>query len=149
MLLLSRGDIKKVFPMRDAVEADKKAFALVAEGKCETPLRTKILAPEHDGCFLFMPAYAPELDAASLKAVNIFPKNAESGLPVCPAQVLLIDGKTGVITAVLDGTYVTELRTGASSGAAFDLLAKKDCRITSDAAAPQISLPALCRLIYT
>ena len=94
--------------MRDAVEADKKAFALVAEGKCETPLRTKILAPEHDGCFLFMPAYAPELDAASLKAVNIFPKNAESGLPVCPAQVLLIDGKTGVITAVLDGTYVTE-----------------------------------------
>ncbi len=45
MLLLSREDIKKVFPMRDAVEADKKAFALVAEGKCETPLRTKILAP--------------------------------------------------------------------------------------------------------
>ncbi len=129
MLLLSREDIKKVFPMRDAVEADKKAFALVAEGKCETPLRTKILAPEHDGCFLFMPAYAPELDAASLKAVNIFPKNAESGLPVCPAQVLLIDGKTGAITAVLDGTYVTELRTGASSGAAFDLLARKDCRI--------------------
>ena len=128
MLLLSREDIKKVFSIQEAVEADKKAFTLVADGKCDSPLRTKILAPKYDGCFLFMPAYAEEMEAASLKAVNIFPRNADCGLPVCPAQVLLIDGKTGVVTAVLDGTYVTQLRTGASTGAAFDLLAKKDCR---------------------
>ena len=43
--------------------------------------------------------------------------------------MLLIDGKTGIVIAVLDGTYVTQLRTGAASGAAFDVLAKKDCRI--------------------
>lgn len=129
MLLLSKEDIKKVFSMNDAVEADKKAFALVAEGKCDSPLRTKILAPKHDGCFLFMPAYAEEMETAALKTVNIFPHNVDIGLPACPAQVLLIDGKTGVVTAVLDGTYVTQLRTGASSGAAFDLLAKKNCRI--------------------
>lgn len=129
MLLLSKEDIKKVFSMNDAVEADKKAFALVAKGKCDSPLRTKILAPKHDGCFLFMPAYAEEMETAALKTVNIFPHNVDIGLPACPAQVLLIDGKTGVVTAVLDGTYVTQLRTGASSGAAFDLLAKKNCRI--------------------
>ena len=39
-----------------------------------------------------------------------------------------MDGDTGYIVAVLDGSYVTQLRTGASSGAAFDLLAKKDCK---------------------
>ncbi|MCI9024721.1 MAG: ornithine cyclodeaminase family protein [Dorea sp.] len=70
-----------------------------------------------------------EMDTASLKTVNIFPHNIDNGLPTSPAQVLLIDGKTGIVTAVLDGTYVTQLRTGASSGVAFDLLAKKDCRI--------------------
>ena len=129
MLLLSRQDIKKVFSILDAVEADKEAFTLVADGKCDMPLRTNIQAPKYDGCFLFMPAYAEELNTAALKTVNIFPHNIDNGLPSSPAQVLLIDGKTGIVTAILDGTYVTQLRTGASSGAAFDMLAKKNCRI--------------------
>ena len=129
MLLLSREDIKKVFTIKDAIEADKKAFRYVVEGKCEIPLRTNIQAPNYDGCFLFMPAYLEEMDTASLKIINIFPHNIDNGIPSSPAQVLLIDGKTGLVTAVLDGTYVTQLRTGAASGAAFDVLAKKDCRI--------------------
>ncbi|MFR3529526.1 MAG: ornithine cyclodeaminase family protein [Lachnospiraceae bacterium] len=129
MLLLSREDIKEVFTIKDAIEADKKAFRYVVEGKCEIPLRTNIQAPKFDGCFLFMPAYLEEMDTASLKIINIFPHNIDNGIPSSPAQVLLIDGKTGLVTAVLDGTYVTQLRTGAASGAAFDVLAKKDCRI--------------------
>src|SRR5699024_1176395 len=129
MLLLSREDIKKVFTMKDAVEADKKAFQLVVEGKCDSPIRTNIQAPKYDGSFLFMPAYVEEMDTASLKVVNIFPHNIDRGLPSSPAQVFLIDGTTGIVEAVLDGTYVTQLRTGAATGAAFDLLAKKDCRV--------------------
>jgi len=129
MLLLSREDIKKVFTIKDAIEADKKAFQLVVEGKCNAPLRTNIQAPKYDGCFLFMPAYVEEMDVASLKVIDLFPHNIDNGLPSSPAQVLLIDGKTGIIDAVLDGNYVTQLRTGASSGAAFDLLAKKECKI--------------------
>ena len=118
MLLLSKADIKKVFTMKDAVEADKEAFRLVVEGKCDAPIRTNIQAPKHEGSFLFMPAYVEEMDTASLKVVDIFPHNIDQGLPTSPAQVFLIDG-----------TYVTQIRTGAATGAAFDLLAKKDCRI--------------------
>ena len=129
MLLLSREDIKKVFSIKDAIEADKKAFQLVVDGKCDSPLRTNIQATKYDGCFLFMPAYVEEMDTASVKIVNIFPHNIDNGIPSSPAQVLLIDGKTGVVISVLDGTYVTQLRTGAASGAAFDVLAKKECRI--------------------
>ena len=114
MLLLSREDIKKVFTIKDAIEADKKAFQLVVEGKCDAPLRTNIQAPKHDGCFLFMPAYVEDMETASLKIINIFPHNIDNGIPSSPAQVLLIDGKTGIVIAVLDGTYVTQLRTGAA-----------------------------------
>ncbi len=128
MLLLKKEDIRKVFTMKDAIEANKKAFQIVAEGKCDAPLRTNIQAPKHDGCFLFMPAYVEEMDTASVKIVNVFPDNLNKGLPSTPAQVLLIDGTTGIITAVLDGTYVTQVRTGAASGAAFDLLAVKDAK---------------------
>lgn len=128
MLLLSKEDIKQVFTMQDAVKAVKKAFCLVAERKCDAPLRTNIQAEKYGGCFLFMPAYVEEIDTASLKVINIFPHNIDNGLPSSPAQVFLIDGTTGIVSAVLDGTYVTQLRTGAASGAAFDVLAKKDCR---------------------
>jgi len=129
MKLISKKDIKQVFTMKDAIEADKEAFKLAVQGKCDAPLRTKIQAPKYEGCFLFMPAYVEEMEVASLKIVNIFPHNINAGLPSAPAQVMLIDGKTGLVTAVLDGTYVTQLRTGAASGAAFDLLSKTDAKI--------------------
>lgn len=128
MLLLSRENIKQVFTMKEAVEADKEAFRLFSEGKSVVPLRTNISAPKHDGAFLFMPSYVEEMDCSAIKIVNVFPKNIDKGLPSTPAQVLLIDGTTGVVVSVLDGTYVTQLRTGAASGAAFDVLARKDAK---------------------
>ena len=128
MLLLSKSDIKKIFTMRDAVDAVKEAFRTFSAGESEVPLRTNIQAPAHGGAFLFMPSYVEKLDTACLKVVNVFPKNIDKGLPSTPAQVLLIDGTTGVVSSVLDGTFVTQLRTGAASGAAFDVLAKKECK---------------------
>jgi len=128
MLLLSRNDIKQVFSMKDAIEADKQAFTLFTQGKSDVPLRTQIVSEKQEGTFLFMPAYVEELDAAALKVVNIFPKNIDKGLPSAPAQVLLIDGETGIVNALLDGTYVTQLRTGAASGVALELFARKDAK---------------------
>lgn len=128
MLLLSRKDIKEVFTMKDAVEADKEAFMLFSQGKSVVPIRTNIQAPKHDGAFLFMPSYVEDMDCAAIKIVNVFPNNIDKGIPTTPAQVLLIDGATGVVISVLDGTYVTQLRTGAASGAAFDVLARKDAK---------------------
>ena len=127
MLLLDRKDIASVFTTRDAIEAVKTAFAMTESGKIVSPLRT-VVEGKYDGTFLFMPAYAPDRDAASLKVIDVFPQNIEKGLMSSPAQVMLIDGQNGYVVAMMDGTYVTQLRTGASSGAAFDLLAKKECR---------------------
>ena len=44
------------------------------------------------------------------------------------SQMMLIDGTDGSVCSILDGAYVTQLRTGAATGAAFDLLAKKECK---------------------
>jgi len=129
MLLLSKKDIQEVFTMKDAIEANKKAFQLLVNKACELPLRTKIQAPKYDGAFLFMPGYVEEMDTAALKIVNIFPENIDIGLSTAPSQVLLIDGKTGITQALLNGTYLTQLRTGAATGVAFDLLGKSNCKI--------------------
>lgn len=129
MLLLNKNEIKSVFSMKDAIEANKKCYRLCSEGKAVIPLRTNIPASEEEGAFLFMPAYIAEMKSAGLKVVNIFPNNSAKGRPTTTGQVMLIDGTTGEITAMMDGTYVTALRTGAASGAAFDLLGIKDAKV--------------------
>lgn len=129
MLLLKQDDIKKAFSMRDAIEANKIAYRLFSDGKAEVPLRTVIPAPDANGSFVFMPSYAAEMNAAGLKVVNVFSDNPKIGMPTTIGQVMLIDGKTGEVTSLMDGTYVTALRTAAASGAAFDLWAPQDAKI--------------------
>ena len=126
MLLLSRKDIKSVFSMTDSIEAVKEAFVLFSEGKVKVPLRGAIKA-ENGGVFVAMPAFSEELGYHCVKQVNHFPQNIDKGLPTLPAQILLSKAEDGVIVSLLDGLYVTQLRTGASSGAAFSVLAKETC----------------------
>ncbi|CAK7044536.1 MAG: Delta(1)-pyrroline-2-carboxylate reductase [Peptostreptococcus russellii] len=125
MLLLNREDIKRIFTMRDAIEADKLAYSIFSKGKCLSPLRTNFASGNENGNILFMPGYAADIGVAGLKIVSVFPDNSKYDLPVTPGTVLLVDDKTGVVTSVLDGTYITEVRTGAASGAAIDLLARE------------------------
>ena len=129
MLLLNKEDIKHVFSMKDTIESVKQAFMLYSEGKTENPLRTNINVSKFDGTLLVMPTYAESTNYASLKIINIYPKNIDKGIPTSFAQVILIDARTGDIVAVLDGTYVTQLRTGAASGACFDVLGRKDAKV--------------------
>ena len=126
MLLLSRKDIESVFTMKETVQAVKDAFTMFSQNKIEVPLRTAIKS-QCGGTFLTMPSYAPELECECVKCINHFPMNIGKNIPTLPTQVLLADANTGMFVAMLDGLCVTQLRTGASSGAAFDVLAKKEC----------------------
>lgn len=128
MQLLNREDINKVYSMKDAVESVKQAFMLYSQGKAENPLRTNIHAAKYEGNLLFMPTYAEDTGCASLKIINIYPNNMKKGMPTSFAQVILIDAQTGDIIAMLDGTYVTQFRTGAASGVCFDVLGRKDAK---------------------
>ena len=105
----------------------RNATGCSARGRFDVPLRA-VINGSH-GNFLFMPAYCEDMGAAGLKIVNIMPGNPEKGLPASIGQVLLIDGETGVVKAMMDGTYVTALRTAAASGAAFELFGRKDAQI--------------------
>ncbi|RDY26071.1 ornithine cyclodeaminase family protein [Romboutsia weinsteinii] len=129
MLLLNKEDIKNVFSMKDAIEANKEAFTIYSKGKSVAPLRTNIPVKEQEGVMLFMPGYVSDLECAGLKIVSVFPKNIEKNKPVTPATVMLMDATTGEVSSILDGTYITQLRTGAASGAAIDVLAVKEAKI--------------------
>ncbi len=131
MLLLSREQILSFFSMRDAIEADKKAFVLHTEGKAKVPLRINLETEDKSGQCMFMPAYVGGLNMAGVKMVSFFPGNAEKQIPVVPATVALIDGTTGLVTAIVEGTTLTQLRTAAISGAATELLSNPDSRVAA------------------
>lgn len=128
MLLLSKDDIESFYSLEDCIDAVGDAFKLFSAGKVQVPLRTQIKKQNGQDTFLCMPAFCEEYDASCVKVLNMFPNNIDQGLASINAQVLNIDAKTGIVDTVMDGTYVTQLRTGAASGVAFKYLAKKDCR---------------------
>jgi alanine dehydrogenase len=129
--VLSKQDVQRAVPMREAIEIVKGAFAQLSEGKAVVPLRTQLPVERHKGVTLFMPAYLSESDDLGVKIVSVFPGNLEMGLPTIFALVTVVEASTGRPVAVMDGTYLTALRTGAASGAATDLLARKDAKVAA------------------
>jgi len=127
MLVLTRRDVQELVPMSRAIELVKQAFRDLSLGRAQSPLRTPLEVVDHNGTVLFMPAFVPSTGGLGLKVVSVFPDNPRlHSKPTIHAAVLTVDPMTGEPSALLDGTYLTALRTGAASGAATDLLARHD-----------------------
>jgi ornithine cyclodeaminase/alanine dehydrogenase-like protein (mu-crystallin family) len=114
--------------MQDAIELVKAAFRDLTRGRAVVPLRTSLEVRHGSATTLLMPAYLPDLPALGFKAISIFQENAARGLPIGNAMVCMIDPETGVPSALLNGAYLTALRTGAVSGASTELMARPDAR---------------------
>jgi alanine dehydrogenase len=130
MRLLSAADVRRAVPMAAAIDAVEAAFVALSAGSAEVPLRAHIATPERAATSFFMPARiaGPE-PALGLKVVSVFPQNQARGEPSIYALVTLLDPETGRPLAVLDGTYLTALRTGAASGVATRHMARPDARV--------------------
>ncbi len=133
MLILTVEEVRKALPMQDAIEAMKRAYAALSDGRTEAPLRTRVNVPAHQGLTLIMPAFvqAAEGEALGIKAVSLFPQNPARGLAYIQAAVLILEPDSGRALALLEGSSLTAIRTGAASGAAIDLLARKDARVVA------------------
>ncbi|MBN1451664.1 MAG: hypothetical protein JW963_11665, partial [Anaerolineales bacterium] len=133
MRILSAEDVRKTLPMKETIEAMKRAYASLSDGKAEVPLRTRLSVPPQDAVSLFMPAYvqAQGGDALAVKVVSLFPNNPDRGLAFIQAAVLVLEADTGRAVALLEGSTLTAIRTGAGSGAAIDLLARPDSKVAA------------------
>jgi len=126
--ILSRNDVKRSVTMPQAIDVVKQAFISLAQKKAILPLRTQVTVKEYEGITLFMPAYLPEIESLGTKIVSVFPQNAKNNRPTIHAMVIICEARTGQPSAMMDGTYLTALRTGAASGIATDLLAHKEAK---------------------
>ncbi|MBN1272071.1 MAG: hypothetical protein JXB26_07335 [Candidatus Aminicenantes bacterium] len=124
--ILSRSDVQNSVSMPEAISIMKKAFVQLSQGNADMPQRSSVHGYQEEGVALIMPAYLKESDSLGTKIVTVFPRNTEKNSPAIHAVFLLLNGRTGKPEAFMDASFLTALRTGAASGAATDLLARRN-----------------------
>lgn len=129
MLALSGTDLKELVPMGKAIELVGGAFRDLSDGRALSPLRTSLAIRPGRATTLVMPAFVPGAGALGVKVVSVFADNPDRGLPTITALVAMFDDETGQPVAIMDGEYLTALRTGAVSGAATAVLAREDAKV--------------------
>ncbi len=129
--ILDAAAVRRACSMSQAIDAVEEGFAALSAGRANVPLRAALPLREEGSVLLVMPAAIKGVAAASVKAVSVVPENASRGLPAVQAAVLVVDAVDGTPRALLDGTSLTALRTGAAGGLAVRRLARDDARVVA------------------
>jgi alanine dehydrogenase len=113
----------------DLIDAMEQALVEFSKGRVEQPTRTVFSFGKEGSVLGLMPSYVPSLPALGAKLVTVCARNAERGLPTHQATIVMLDPLTGVPEAIVDGRYITEIRTAAVSAVSVRLLARKDAQV--------------------
>jgi ornithine cyclodeaminase len=130
VLVLNGEQVAELMPMPECIKVMRDALAALARGEALVPLRTVMRVPGVSGFLGLMPGYisprAGQEGALGMKAVSVFPGNAQRGIDTHQGAVLLFEADTGRLSALMDGAAITAIRTAAVSGVATDVLARPD-----------------------
>jgi ornithine cyclodeaminase/alanine dehydrogenase-like protein (mu-crystallin family) len=122
--ILTADQVREALPMSKAIEAMKQAFGQLSAHQADIPLRGRLATEK--GVTLLMPAYLHQSRELAIKIVSVYGDNPRLGLPTVTGLVMVLDPETGMPLALMEGTSLTAIRTGAAGGLAADLLSRKD-----------------------
>jgi ornithine cyclodeaminase/alanine dehydrogenase-like protein (mu-crystallin family) len=132
VLVLTEHDVRSLLTMAECIEAMDEVLRSLARGELHQPLRPVTRPEGADSLMGLMPAYrGGERPAWSLKEIVIAPGNPARGLDAHQGAVLLHDGQTGELRALLNASAITEIRTAAVSAVATRALSRPDARIVA------------------
>jgi ornithine cyclodeaminase/alanine dehydrogenase-like protein (mu-crystallin family) len=125
LLVLSEHDVRRLLDMESCVVAMEQVLASLARGELFQPLRFVARPPGSAGFVGLMPAHRGGADPAyALKEIVVTPDNPTRGLDAHQGSVLLHDGETGELVAIMNASPITEIRTAAVSAVATRALAR-------------------------
>ena len=131
MLILNQEEVKQIIPLSEIDKVVKQielAFSKYGKGEVDMPPKTYLYFKKDNGDLRVMPSFSEELKMAGTKIVNVHPDNPKQNLPTVGAVIVLNDAKTGAPLALMDGTYITGMRTGAAGAVASKYLAKEGAK---------------------
>lgn len=127
--LLTSADIKDLISMEEAIEVMKMAFGDLSMGKYRMPVRTVTDFGSDELSLFYKPSFLPAEDFIGIKLISQSKGKALHGNPAIQGIVVLINSRTNSIIGLMDGTYLTALRTGAASGIATRLLSRRESSV--------------------
>ena len=130
-VFLDSAAVRRLLDPDRLIDVMEETLAVFSSGGARQPVRQAIPVAAHGGFFVVMPALLGSGvgEAMGVKLVTFYPGNAERGIETHMALVALFDPATGEPLVVMDGTYLTEMRTAAVSAAATRRLARPDARV--------------------
>jgi alanine dehydrogenase len=129
-LILTDGEVKGLLSLSEVVGAVESAFKEKGLGRVQMPAKIYLYYKKYSGDLRAMPAFLEDLGISAVKIVNVHPNNpTKNGLPTVMAVITLIDPSTGAPIAIMGGTTITDMRTGAAGGIAAKYLARKDSKV--------------------
>ena len=127
LLYLSRADVERLLDIDSMLEALGKALVVFSSGITSVPPRIGARVGER-GLLGAMAGYVPGI-ALEVKLVSVFPGNHDHGLPSHQGLIMVFDEDTGVPLALMDGSYITAMRTGGTAAVAARLLAREEASV--------------------
>lgn len=127
-LWLSESDVRAVLDPVELIDAMEEALSALSAGEVAHPVRTAIETAERS-FFAVMPASMKRRGILGAKLVTVMPGNAALGLDTHLAAISLFDAATGELLAVMDGRYITEVRTAAASAVSVRHMARADAQV--------------------
>jgi ornithine cyclodeaminase/alanine dehydrogenase-like protein (mu-crystallin family) len=127
LLYLSRADVERVLDIDAMLDALAQALAAFSAGRAVVPPRVAARVGER-GMLGVMPGYLPGV-ALETKLVSVFPENDAHGIPSHQGLIALFEEERGTPIALMDGAYITGIRTGGSAAVAARVLAREDSRV--------------------
>ena len=146
--ILTENDVRSLIDMDAAIPIQEEAFTRLAARESVEGLRSFVVSETPPGVAIFNPSFLKDGGGYGVKIVSDFFGNTERGVARMSAIVTLFDGETGHPRTVMEGGYLTDLRTGAGTGAAARRLARAESRVVAVVGAGRVArnqLQALAR----
>ncbi|HDX9670754.1 TPA: ornithine cyclodeaminase family protein [Bacillus cereus] len=128
MLVISANEQRNLVNMDEVIAYAALALKEFSAERTITPIRGSLPFANEQNTALIMPSVAEGLEAIGLKVVTVVPENKKIGKKTINGIVMLSDFQTGEPLALLEGSYLTMIRTGALSGVATKHLARHNAK---------------------
>jgi alanine dehydrogenase len=123
MLVLSETQVQSLIDVDELIAALEQAHVQYSTGRAVMPVRLVVPLPQIQGRITSMPGFLGDDRALGMKVVTYFQENPKQDLPAILGSILLFSSDTGKLIAVMDGSYITAIRTACASAVATKALA--------------------------
>ena len=126
MLLLSEKQVQDLIDIDELIATLEQAHIQCSTGRAVMPVRLVVPLPQIHGRITSMPGFLNDDNALGMKVITYFQDNPKRGLPAILATIMLFSVETGKMIAVMDGSYITAIRTACASAMATRALANRE-----------------------